>query len=587
MTKNAILGYKEKKDVILMLKNIKLRNKIILLALFIILVFSAMIAFYIIPTVSTIIEERTIAKLEQLVDIPYSEIQRQYDSFKSGAKTELEAQTDALAAIEGYRYSEVEYYWVNTSAGLMLMHPVATALNGQIVLDLEDPDGKLFFQEMVNTVKENGEGIVKYQWPKPGEEEPQPKISFVKGFDGWNWIVGTGVYVDDLEAIKRDIYVNVLIISVVIILFSLLLISLIVIPLNKTLRTIISHTDMYKNLDFTEPINLHSKDELGQISNAFDLVSKGLKELLNNMISTSNELTNESGEIVNDMSVLSKSTDSTLSSTSDISAIIEQTTAATHTVTETIDEIKSAIEVVSDKATEGAGRASDVSTRAEQLKKDATESSQSANNIYVDVKSRLESAISNAKEVDKISTLLDGIQNITAQTNLLALNASIEAARAGDAGKGFAVVATEVGKLAEESSTLVENIQNTVDFIRKSVYELINDSGDILKFIEDNVLKDYQKLNDIGDQYSSDAESFNDIMIELSAISEELTSSIESISINMHEVQEATEQEANGVEEILHMTTDITEKTKHVNEIVKTNIAIIKELDQLINQFKI
>ncbi len=206
-----------------------------------------MIAFYIIPTVSTIIEERTIAKLEQLVDIPYSEIQRQYDSFKSGAKTELEAQTDALAAIEGYRYSEVEYYWVNTSAGLMLMHPVATALNGQIVLDLEDPDGKLFFQEMVNTVKADGEGIVKYQWPKPGQEEPQPKISFVKGFDGWNWIIGTGVYVDDLEAIKRDIYFNVLIISVVIILFSLLLISLIVIPLNKTLRTIISHTDKYKN----------------------------------------------------------------------------------------------------------------------------------------------------------------------------------------------------------------------------------------------------------------------------------------------------------------------------------------------------
>ena len=88
-----------------------------------------MIGFYIIPTVSTIIEERTIAKLEQLVDIPYSELQRQYDLFSSGSKTELEAQTDALAAIEGYRYSEVEYYWVNTIEGLMLMHPVATQLN--------------------------------------------------------------------------------------------------------------------------------------------------------------------------------------------------------------------------------------------------------------------------------------------------------------------------------------------------------------------------------------------------------------------------------------------------------------------------
>lgn len=568
-------------------KNVKLKYKIIILALFIIVVFSGMIGFYIIPTVSNIIEDRTMTKLTELVDLPYSEIVRQYELYKAGVKTEDEAKLEAIKSIEHLRYSETDYFWINDMDGLMVMHPIALTLNDTNVIGLKDSNGKFFFQEMVDVVKKEGQGIVKYLWPKPGKEAPQPKISYVKGFEEWDWLVGTGVYVDDLVEIKNGIYIKVLIISMVIILFSLLLISLIVIPLNKTLKSIILHTDDYKNLDFRESIKVNSSDELGQISSAFNAVSAGLKNLLENMIQTSTELNKDSNMISRDINNLKKSSKLTLESTTDISAVIEETTAATSTVTHTVDEIRSAIEVIAVKANEGASKASDVSVRASNLKAEAIESGENANDIYRHVKARLEDAIKNAKEVSKINNLLDGILNLTSQTNLLALNASIEAARAGDAGKGFAVVASEVGKLAEESSTLVEDIQKTVNFIQSSVNTLIDDSSEILGFIETNVLKDYEKLSSIGDQYSDDANVFNGIMLELSAISEELTGSIESIATNMHEVQDATDQESLGVENILQMTKDITEKTDNVSEIIQVNIDMITALDELINQFKI
>lgn len=572
------------------MKNIKLKYKISLLAVFIILVFTALIMFYIIPKANNVIEERTIVKLQQLVDIPYSEITRQYKLYQDGVKTEEEAQNDALRAIENYRYSEVEYFWVhNHETGIMLMHPIATALNGTDATLLKDPDGVFLFQEMIKVVKKDGEGIVRYQWPKPNEdpEKSFPKISFVKGFDEWNWTAGTGIYVDDLEEIKQEIFTQVVIFSLLIIAVSVGFILLIVIPLNRTLKAIIKSTEQYKELDFTSQIDVNSKDELGMISDAFNKVRSGLRELLSSMINTSKELSEESLNMLKDMQVLGENMSKTKDSTVEITGVIENTTQSTQNVALTISEIQDAISEVAEKATEGAMKATDINSKAIKLKTDAVKSSSNANDIYLNVKSRLQTAIERATEVEKISSLLDGILSITSQTNLLALNASIEAARAGEAGKGFAVVASEVGTLASESENLVENIKVTVSDIQNSVHQLIDDSNGILNFIEDNVLKDYDKLSDISDQYNQDADIFNNIMLELSAISEELTGSINTISANMDSVKESSIIEAHGVEDILEMTKFVTEKTQHVDSIIKENIKLVKALDELINKFKI
>lgn len=568
------------------LKNMKLKYKIIMLAALIIVIFTSLILFYILPKTNAIIEERTIAKLMDLVDLPLSEIQMQYDLAQSGVITEEQAMQESLKTIEKLRYNEVEYFWVNDLNHMMLMHPIKPELNQTDVSQLQDPDGKYIFQEMVKVVKAKGEGVVRYQWPKPGFDKPQPKISLVSEFKPWGWVVGTGIYVDDLIAIQRSIYLQVVIISTIIIIFSMIIVSIIVIPINKTLREIVLKTDRYKELNFSEKMNIHTKDEFGEIGEAFDKVSQGLEELLTSMITTSKEISGDSEEISESMVYLKGSSGSALQSTTDISAVIRQTSSATEHVSETLQEAQDAIEVVANKATEGAHRVSEINKRALVIKADSEESSQNASKMYASVKTRIEEAMENAKQVNKINELLESILKITAQTNMLALNASIEAARAGDAGKGFAVVAGEVGKLAEASASLVENIKVTVEFIQDSVGILIKDSSEMLDFIDQTVLVDYDKLNNIGDQYSNDASEFNSIMMELSAISEELTSSMETIAENVKEVQFATEQEANEVENILNITKEVSQRTESVNEILKSNISMIENLDQMINQFK-
>src|SRR5690606_23629972 len=119
---------------------------------------------------------------------------------ESGAMTVQEAQRAALAAIGAMRYNESDYFWVNDMHPVMVMHPINPKLDGQDLSDYKDPDGFHLFNEFVKAVQAEGAGFVPYLWPKPGHELPVPKESYVKGFAPWGWVIGTGVYIDDLEA---------------------------------------------------------------------------------------------------------------------------------------------------------------------------------------------------------------------------------------------------------------------------------------------------------------------------------------------------------------------------------------------------
>ncbi len=567
--------------------SLKLKNKIVLLAAVIIVVFVVFILGFVLPSATRIIEERTEIQLMNLVDLPLSEIQRQYALFQGGELTEEEAKLNVLNIVKGYRYNEVEYFWINDMNGLMLMHPINEALNGTDVTTLKDPDGKFLFKDMIEVVAQKGEGIVRYQWPKPGSEAPQPKISFVKGFPEWNWVVGTGIYADDLKAIERELQIQVLSMSGVAIFISIALILFIIIPLNKKLKWITSGSEAYAKLDFSKSMALESKDELGGIANAFESVRVEIGGLVHSLKTVSSELNRSSDNIASSMTVLDNNAEHTLLAISDISAVIEENTASTEHVNETVDEVKDAIDVIAEKASEGALKADVVSKRAVEMKNDSVKADEAAKAIYDQVKVRLELAIENAKNVEKINTFLEGILSIASQTNLLALNASIEAARAGESGRGFAVVAGEIGKLADESSSMVESIRDTVKYIREAVSSLSHDSGEMLNFIEGRVLKDYEKLIDIGDQYNEDASEFNAIMLELSAISQELSSSMTTIAESVSQVSQATEEEASQVGNILNMTETVSDKANEVKKIAEANVGIVRDLSEMVNKFNV
>lgn len=570
-----------------MLKNFRIKNKIYMLVLTIVLAFSALISFYIIPTINDIVETRTIDKLSEFIDIASGTLKYHYKKSEEGIYSESKAKELALHEIEAMRYDENEYFFIIDFDGNMLMHPIATQLNNTNVLEMQDTDGLYLFKEFIKIANSDGEGTLYYNWPKPNEEKPQPKASYIRSFKEWNIIIGTGVYIDDIVEIQRTIYSKVIFISLIIILFSIAIVILIVIPLNKSLKEIIHHTNQYRNLNFSEKIKLNQKDEIGDIASAFNKVQEELSRLITIMINTSEKISGSAHDIENEMETLGLSSKQTLENTSDISAVIEETTATIDSVANTVEQIQDVITTVNTRADDGVSTANDISARALELKSDAVKASSDTNKIYQDVKVRLEKGIKSAANVKEITVLLDSILGISSQTNLLALNAAIEAARAGDAGRGFAVVADEVGNLADQSSDMVTKIQKTVTEVTDAVDNLILDSTEILSFIENKVMKDYEKLVNIGDQYNTDAEGFKTTMTELSQISSDVNRSIVAINANFSDVAIASREGAEGIEKVLHLTQSVSINSSEVSDILNDTVKLIIELQTHISKFEV
>ncbi len=234
-------------------------------------------------------------ELKSNVEIVLKTIEYFYQKTPQSSTEEM--QKEALKSIAQMRYGKGKdnYFWINNSEPKMVMHPIKPALDGKDLSESKDPNGKKLFIEMVKVIKANSEGYVDYQWPKPNFEKPQNKISFVAYFKEWDWIVGTGVYVDDIEnevatmKQKADENVTSLLWSFVFITVVLLTIVLLVLYfaiLKAVITPMESLTDGFKKLlhsnDITTRLNIHSEDEIGQASMLFnqymDAIEKGLIE---------------------------------------------------------------------------------------------------------------------------------------------------------------------------------------------------------------------------------------------------------------------------------------------------------------------
>ncbi len=138
--------------------------------------------------------------LKRVVETAFSLLAEHQDMVKAGDVDLAQAQKLAASRIKNLRYNENEYFWINDLSPRMIMHPYKPELDGKPLEGFADPAGKHLFVEFVKTCKENGSGYVDYQWPKPGATKPVPKISYVKVFEPWGWIIGSGVYIDDIAS---------------------------------------------------------------------------------------------------------------------------------------------------------------------------------------------------------------------------------------------------------------------------------------------------------------------------------------------------------------------------------------------------
>ena len=143
-------------------------------------------------------------KVRNLVEVAHGLVAHYDKQVQAGKLSKEEAQQAAIAAIKDLRYDKIEYFWINDLNDLMVMHPIKPEMDGKKLDQLKDKAGKYLFREFNETVKKQGAGFVDYLWPKPGFEDPVPKISYVKGYEPWGWVIGSGIYTDDVNAIFKQ-----------------------------------------------------------------------------------------------------------------------------------------------------------------------------------------------------------------------------------------------------------------------------------------------------------------------------------------------------------------------------------------------
>ena len=487
-----------------------MRSKVLSLFLAAVLLVLLGLLGYFIPVVgdSLMAEKRLATK--SAVETAYSVLAYYGGKESSGALTREEAQAEAKAELRSMRYMDGNYYWINDLGPTMIMHPIKPDLDGKDMTASKDPTGKQLFLEMSNVGRESGEGFVPYMWPKPGKDAPQAKISYVKLYKPWGWLVGSGIYVDDVDAQISSLRWQILIPTIVGMGIIIFIVVLVVRGIVQPLQDAVQVSNLMAKGDLTRDITVRSKDEVGQLSQAMSNMLTELRRVVGEVTSATEQVAAGSEELAASAIELSQGATEQASSVEEVSASMEEMTSS---IEQNADNAQT-----TDKMT---NKAADDTDRGGQAV---------------------------AKTVDAMKQIADKIlivEEIARQTNLLALNAAIEAARAGEHGKGFAVVAAEVRKLAERSGTAASEISE----LSISSVQVAEEAGGLLGQIVPDIQKTAELVQEIasasneqsqgGEQVNRAIQELDKVIQQNASASEEVASTAEELSGQAVQLQDA------------------------------------------------
>lgn len=261
-------------------KRFKLKSKIILLVAVIFILFLGFVSLWLIPTINGVIMDRTVAELENLVEVPLTVLEK-YESLASdGTLTLEEAQERAKEEIRGYRFGSGDYFFLNSYAGQAVMHPISPNLEGTDMMGIEDSNGTRLFAEMINVAQNEGRGTVGYLWPKPGESVDSEKLSYVIGFDSWGWLVGTGVYIDHVRAVQGAMLRNVLIGVAALVTISIGLAIFMASSISKPIEKLNDAAKKIADGNMNVELETDGKDEVADVSRSFESIVTKIKSVI-------------------------------------------------------------------------------------------------------------------------------------------------------------------------------------------------------------------------------------------------------------------------------------------------------------------
>ncbi len=396
------------------------------------------------------------------VETAYSLVAGLEARVRKGEMDEASAKAEALALIKGLRYGNDDYFWINDSHPTMVMHPMKPELDGKDLSGVEDKQGLRLFVAFADLARAQGAGEVAYYWPKPGVDEPVRKISYIKRFAPWDWIIGTGVYVDDVEAQYREVLHTLLGIGLVLalLLFAVvgLIVRSIVVPLSRSVSALGNIARGEGDLRVRLPES--GRDELSQLSINFNLFASQMAQL----VARSQQIADQNRVHAHQLAEVVERT----------GAIVTGQEQDTLRVASAMEQMTVSSREVGQHAAQAADAADSALNLAQHGREVVVQTRESISQLADEMVETVQAVSRLEQETQQIGSVLDVIRGVAEQTNLLALNAAIEAARAGEQGRGFAVVADEVRTLATRTHSSTDEIRQMIQRLQEGASKVVS-----------------------------------------------------------------------------------------------------------------